>query len=651
MKTNNTDEIRNRLTELTDKLNDYAYRYYVLDDPVVTDDVYDRMYDELVGLEKQSGIVLPDSPTRRVGGEPVRAFEPHTHINRLYSLDKCRTFDELREWAEKVRKAAGGETPLFTLEYKLDGLTLVVTYIDGDFAWAATRGNGVVGETVTAQAKTIKSIPRHIDVKGRTEVKGECIMRRSAFRKYNETAEEPLKNPRNGAAGALRNLDPEVTAKRNLDMVFYDVNYIEDGSVHSQQEGVSWLKNHGFHTEKLSVTSDIDEIIRQIQAVDRDKLDFDIDGMVIKTDSYALRDKLGFTDKFPRWAIAYKFEAEETTTRVIDVVWQVGRTGKLTPLALLEPVELCGATVRRATLNNYADIQRKKVRKGSTVFIRRSNDVIPEILSAVEGTGTEDIAKPIVCPDCGAPVVESGAHLFCSNRENCRTSIIASITHFASKDCMDIEGLSKSTVTRFYDELSLRHAYSLYDITRQDLLGLESFKDKKADNLLAAIERSKHVKLSSFINALGIPNVGKVLASDLASIYGDIEKLAAASPDELAKIDDVGEIVANGIHGFFEKNKDLPKQFFDRGVTPVADVATSGAFDGQYVVLTGTLASMTRSKAAELIEARGGKVQNSVTGETTLLVAGEKAGSKLAKAQAAGIRIINENEFLSLVNA
>ena len=646
--TKNIDEIKNRLTELTDKLNDYAYRYYVLDEPAVADDVYDKLYDELVALEKRSGITLPNSPTRRVGGEPVKAFEPHTHINRLYSLDKCRTFDELREWAEKVRKTAGGEKPLFTLEYKLDGLTLVVTYVDGEFAGAATRGNGITGETVTAQAQTITDIPRRINVKGRVEVKGECIMRRSVFEKYNETAAEPLKNPRNGAAGALRNLDPSVTAKRNLDMVFYDVNYLEENTVRSQQEGIEWLKSHGFQTEILSITSDIDEIIREIQSVDRDGLDFDIDGMVIKTDSYALREKLGYTDKFPKWAIAYKFEAEETTTRVTDVVWQVGRTGKLTPLALLEPVELCGATVRRATLNNFGDIGRKKVRIGSTVFIRRSNDVIPEILAAVDGTGTREIAKPDVCPDCGSPLVEIGAHLFCSNRENCRMSIIAAIAHFASKDCMDIEGLSKNTITKFYDELGLRHAYSLYDITKSDLLALDSFKDKKADNLLSAIAGSKRVKLSAFINALGIPNVGKVLAADLAEIYGDIRKLASASKEELAGIDDIGDVVASGIRNYFDKHSDELEQYFSRGVVIINDEKKSGIFDGQNVVLTGTLLSMPRSKAAALIQERGGKVQSSVTGETTLLVVGENAGSKLSKAKAAGIKIIDEAEFLSL---
>lgn len=648
---NNIEKIKNRIIELTDKLNDYAYRYYVLDEPSVTDDVYDKLYDELAGLEKESGFILPNSPTKRVGGEPVKAFEPHTHINRLYSLDKCRSFEELREWADKVRKAAGGETPLFTLEYKLDGLTLVVTYIDGEFAGAATRGNGVVGETVSAQALTIKDIPRRINVKGRVEVKGECIMRRSVFRAYNETAVEPLKNPRNGAAGALRNLDPSVTAKRKLDVVFYDVNYIDDNSIHSQQEGVEWLKSHGFHTEKLSITSDIDSIIDEIRTVDRDKLDFDIDGMVIKTDSYALRDELGYTDKFPKWAIAYKFEAEETTTKVIDVVWQVGRTGKLTPLALLEPVELCGATVKRATLNNYGDIERKKVKIGSTVFIRRSNDVIPEILAAVENTGTAEIRKPESCPDCGAPLVENGAHLFCTNRENCRTSIIAAIAHFASKDCMDIEGLSRSTIAKFYDELGIRHAYSLYDITKRDLLDLDSFKDKKADNLIAALEKSKRVKLSAFINALGIPNVGKVLAADLADIYGDIEKLASASCEELARIDDIGNVVASDIRAYFDKNPDIAEKYFSKGIVIIKDEKTSGVFDGQNVVLTGTLSAMPRSKAAKLIQERGGRVQNSVTGETTLLIAGDNAGSKLAKAKAAQIKIIDEKEFLKLVDS
>lgn len=646
-----TQNEKNSMQRLVDELNDYAYRYYVLDDPAVTDDVYDKLYDELLALERDVGERLPDSPTARVGGEPISAFLPHTHISRLYSLDKCRSFDELREWAAKAVKAADGEEIAFTLEYKLDGLTLCVTYENGIFRGAATRGNGVTGEDVTEQARTIRSIPMRIDFRGVTEAKGECIMRRSAFRKYNETAEEPLKNPRNGAAGALRNLDPSVTAKRNLDMIFYDVNYISDDSVRSQEEGVEWLRKNRFKTEKLLVSRDIEEIISAISAVDRDALDFDIDGMVVKVDDYALREKLGFTDKFPRWAIAYKFEAEETTTKVKDVVWQVGRTGKLTPLALLEPVELCGATVRRATLNNYGDILRKKVKIGSTVFIRRSNDVIPEILSAVDGTGSGEVTKPTVCPDCGAPVVENGANLFCTNRESCRTAVIARLAHFVSKDCMDIDGLSTNTLGKFHDYLGVREPYQIYDVTRDDLLTLESFKDKKADNLIAAIEKSKSPRLSAYINAFGIPNVGKKLAYDLSVKYGSVDKLAAASADELAAVDDIGEHIAADITGFFAENRELDGELRRRGVTPLADVVTEGPLGGESVVLTGKLASMPRSKAAEAIQALGGKVQSSVTKETTLVVAGEDAGSKLDKAKAAGIRVIGESEFLSLINA
>ena len=636
---------------LVRKLNDYAYRYYVLDDPAVTDNVYDKLYDELLSLERETGERFPDSPTARVGGDPVAAFKSHTHIARLYSLDKCRTFDELRTWAEKIISAAGGSAVTFTLEYKLDGLTLVVTYENGLYKCAATRGNGVTGEDVTEQARTIRSIPMRIPFGGTVETKGECIMRRSAFFKYNETADEPLKNPRNGAAGALRNLDPGVTAKRNLDMIFYDVNYISDDSVHSQTYGIDWLKNNKFKTEKLCVTSDIEQIIAEIQSVDRDSLDFDIDGMVIKVNDYELRSRLGYTDKFPRWAIAYKFEAEETTTTVRDVIWQVGRTGKLTPLAVLDPVELCGATVKRATLNNYGDILRKNVRIGSTVFIRRSNDVIPEILSAVDGTGSGEIAMPTVCPDCGAPVEMRGAHLFCTNPDGCRTRTIAQLAHFASKDCMDIDGLSSNTLSKFHDYLGVRSPADIYKLTREDLLTLEAFKDKKADKLLASIERSKDIGLSAYINALGIPNVGKKLAADLADRFGSIDGLSEASEEELASIDDIGERTASDITEFFRNNSDLDKNLRACGVSPHAEKKKNGILSGEKAVLTGRLLSMTRSQAAAAVEAHGGTVQSSVTKETTLVIAGEDAGSKLDKARAAGIRVIGEKEFLSLINA
>lgn len=643
------DVDKNRMSELVSQLNEYAYRYYVLDDPSVADNVYDKLYDELLLLEKQTGTVLPDSPTKRVGGEPIKEFVPHTHINRLYSLDKCQSVESLIAWDEKIKKAVG--KIVYTLEYKLDGLTVVITYKNGVLFCASTRGNGVTGEDVTAQVMTIKSVPSSIPYKGTVEVKGECIMRRSAFKKYNESAIEPLKNPRNAAAGALRNLDPRVTASRNLDIIFYDVNYIQDNSVSSQKNGIKWLKNNRFKTETLSTTSDINDIIKSIQTVNRDALDFDIDGMVVKVDSYDYRIGLGFTDKFPRWAIAYKFEAEETTTVVEDIQWQVGRTGKVTPIALVSPVELCGATVRRATLNNYADICRKKVNIGSTVFIRRSNDVIPEILSAVDGDENIVVVKPTVCPACGSILTENGAHLFCNNFDGCRPQIIARLTHFVSKPCMDIDGLSEKTLAQFYDVFGLKYVYELYYLSRDKLRGLDSFKDKKADNIINAINSSKHVALSAFINALGIPNVGKKLAYDLAEVYKSIDSLAAATQTELASIDDIGDIVASGIVDYFRERSHIYKKLIEKGVEPVfAQKSEGGTFSGKKVVLTGTLEHYSRSDAGKIIESMGGIILSSVTKDTDLLIVGANAGSKLEKARKAGITVIDENEFISMIN-
>ena len=527
---------------------------------------------------------------------------------------------------------------------------MVFTYENGNLIIASTRGNGTTGEEVTAQALTIKSVPLTIPAEEKAEVKGECIMRRSAFRAYNETAVEPLKNPRNAAAGAIRNLDPKITASRRLDMIFYDVNYIESDLIKTQSDGLNWLKNNKFKTEKICITSDIEEIITKIEAVDRGVLDFDIDGMVIKVDDFALRERLGYTDKFPRWAIAYKFPAEETTTTLNDVIWQVGRTGKLTPLALLKPVELCGATVKKATLNNYSDICRKKVRLGSTVFIRRSNDVIPEILSAVEGTGRADVPMPEVCPACGAKLYEEGAHIFCPNTDNCRPQIVSRLAHFVSKDCMDIDGLSEKTLGAFYDSFGLTKPHELYDLNKEDLLKLESFKDKKADNVVKAIKNSKEVSFSAFINALGIPNVGKKLASDLSEKYANISELIAATEEELLTLNDVGEIVAKGIVNYFANNASDVDLLLSKGLQVKTVEKKEGVFSGQSVVLTGSM-EIPRSKASKMIEERGGKVLSSVTKQTTLVVVGENAGSKLVKAQSLGIKTITETEFLALINA
>lgn len=639
-----------RMKELVELLNKYAYQYYVLDEPTVSDVQYDVLYNELLELEKESGTVLPDSPTKKIGGDPIKAFTPHTHINKLYSLDKCNSFEELRAWDGKLRQIRSDIE--YTVEYKLDGLTLCLTYEDGLLKCASTRGNGEVGEDVTAQVLTVKSVPTRIPYTETVEVQGEGIMRLSAFNKYNETAAEPLKNARNGVAGAIRNLDPKVTASRNLDVIFYNVNYTENGYLSSQEENIEFLKNNRFKTEKLFVTSDIEEVISYIASVDRSSLDFLIDGMVVKVNSVSLREELGYTEKFPRWAMAYKFEAEETSTKLLDVEWNVGRTGKLTPLAILSPVELCGVTVKRATLNNYGDILRKKVRIGSNVFIRRSNDVIPEILGIAEDfEDSKEILPPTHCPSCGSELYENGAHIFCPNEENCLPQIIGRLEHFCSKDCMDIRGISESTITQIVKAYDVKEPTDLYKLTREQIAALEGFKDKKTDNFIASVEKSKSATLASFINAIGIENVGKKAAKDLAERFCNVDALAKATKEELLAIDEVGEIMADCIIGFFASHSALIEEFKAIGINPQMEekVKTEGVFSGLKVVLTGTLSAFPRSVAAKEIEVRGGEVMSSVTKLTDLVIVGEDAGSKKAKAEKLGIKIINEQEFLKLL--
>ncbi len=639
-----------RMRELVDTLNDYAYRYYVLDEPIVSDKEYDKLYDELVTLEKTSGIVLFDSPTKRVGGEPLKAFESHTHLHRLYSLDKCNSFEELRAWFEKIDQTLGF-APECTLEYKLDGLTICLTYRDGKLATGATRGNGETGEDVTEQVTTIRSVPLTIPFKGVIEAQGEGIMRISALNKYNETAAVPLKNPRNGVAGAIRNLDVKETAKRNLDVMFYNINYYGGDVTMSQTEQIEFLKNNRFKTGMCFVSDDIEKIIEKIKSVDRNTLDFAIDGMVVKVNDNSARLALGYTDKFPKWAIAYKFEAEETTTELKDVVWQVGRTGKLTPLALLEPVELCGATVRRATLNNYGDICRKNVTIGSRVFIRRSNDVIPEILGVAQsGDNPQEIEKPTACPVCGSGLIEEGANLFCPNFYGCRQQIVARIVQFCSKECMDIDGISIKTAEQLYDILSVRSAAELYGLTASDLEKIDGFKDKKIYNFINAVQKSKSVDLAHFIGALCIDNVGRKTARDLAERFGSMDALRAATAEELVEIPDIGEVVAQSIVEYFEKHGEVVDRYRDIGIDPHYE-KKEGVLTGLKFVLTGSLPTLTRGEAKNMIERAGGIVQSGVSSATDIVVAGEAAGSKLEKARKLGKKIIDENELIDMINA
>ena len=643
-----------RITQLITELNKHGHAYYTADSPLISDAEYDALYDELAALEKETGYVAPNSPTRRVGGDVLDAFVKHTHIAPLYSLDKAKTADEVRAWEKRAEKALPNTTFTYTLEYKFDGLTINLTYDNGMLVTAATRGNGVVGENVTEQIKTIKNVPLTVPYQGRFEAQGEGIIRLSVLEKYNQTAETPIKNARNGAAGAIRNLDPKATAKRNLDAFIYNVGYIEGINFEMHTEMMDFLKQNGFNTSEYFKTyNNIEDVIAELERVaeNRSSLDFLIDGMVIKINSLAQREILGNTEKFPRWAVAYKFEAEETTTTVLDVTWEPGRTGKLTPTAILEPVDIGGVTVSRATLNNYGDILRKNVKIGGRVFIRRSNDVIPEILGNADEDGTP-IEKPTVCPACGTELVEDGAHLFCLNQLSCKPQMVSSLAHFASRDAMNIETFSEKTAETLIEQLDIRDVADLYYLDFEKIKTLDGFKDKKVENLKSAIEASKTPELAAFIYALGIRNVGKKTAKDLASVFKTYDGIKSASLEDLTAVPDIGDIVAGSVIDFFAHKDymDVVQRLFDAGVKPqetANDIEQNEHISGKTFVLTGTLPTLKRGDAQGMIEKAGGSVSSSVSKNTDYVLAGESAGSKLAKANDLGVTVIDEETFLS----
>ena len=645
---------RERMEALVRRLNETAYAYYVLDQPVISDMQWDQLYDELKALEAETGIVLEESPTRHVGGAPMAGFAEHRHLTRLWSMDKVQSMEELDAWIARTEKLAGRSDLRYYLEYKFDGLTLNLTYRDGQLVQAATRGNGVTGEAILPQAKTIHTVPWTIPYKGLLEVQGECIMRLSTLEKYNQTAKEPLKNARNAAAGALRNLDPAVTASRHLDAFFYQIGTIDSPPYHSQPEMLDFLRSNGFQVSPYLGTGigreALEAGLRVVEAV-RPTLDWLIDGVVIKVGDTALREQMGFTDKFPRWAVAYKFKAEECVTRLENVTWELGRTGKLTPLAHVAPVDFYGVTVRRATLNNWSDIQRKRVAVGCNVWIRRSTDVIPESIGRAGDTVPGEVPeeKPSRCPACGEPQVEKGAHLFCMNRVSCKPQAVARMSHFAGREAMDIDGLSEKTAAQCYDQLGVREAADLYDLTMEQLLTLDGFKEKKAQNLLSALDRSRQCGLDAFLFSLGIPNIGRKTARDLAQRFPTLDALMDASMETLTAMPDIGEIVAGSILEFFSfpENRQMIDRLLAAGVRPLpVRPAEEGAFSGMTIVVTGTLPSLSRKEAEDLIRARGGSAAGSVSKKTAFVVAGEAAGSKLVKAQTLGIEVIDETEFL-----
>ena len=656
-----------RMRGLIDKLNEASRRYYDQNESDISDDEWDAMYAELRKLEEKTGERMADSPTRRVGGAVLEGFEQHRHIARLWSMDKAQSEEEILAWAQRCEKqtteAGGLPKNSYCVEYKLDGLTVNLTYDGGRLIQAATRGNGEVGEAILPQAMTIRTIPLTIPFTGRMEVQGEGIMRLSELKKYNETSAEPLKNARNAAAGALRNLDPQVTASRHLDAFFYQIGYIEGRSFETQQDMLDFMKANGLNISPfVRPAQTIEEALEAVHQIEKERetLDFLIDGATIKITDMRTREVLGTTDKFPRWSIAFKFPAQETVTKLLKITWEVGRTGKLTPLAHLSPVDICGVTVKRATLNNYDDICRKRVRIGSEVWVRRSNDVIPEIMGVVwdgEGEAPEtDIQPPTVCPACGGPLVklrQDGVHLFCLNRTSCRPQAIARMAHFASRQGMDIETFSTRTAGLFYDELGVRSAADLYSLDREKLVALKGFGEKKADKLFAELEKSKDCELDAFLFAIGIPNIGKKTAYDLMAHFGTLEALMGATEQELVDIEDVGEIVASSITEYFadEENRRFVNRLLEAGVHPQMHMQEDAGtlFEGLTFVLTGTLPTLSRAQAQEMIRKNGGKATGSVSKKTSIVLAGESAGSKLDKARELGVTIIDEAQFLRMI--
>ncbi len=649
--------------ELVDLLNRWAYSYHVLDAPEVPDSEYDRLYDELVALERQTGEILPDSPRRRVGASPLAGFAPHPHIARLWSLDKAQTKAELAQWfarTEKLLASSALPAQIYAVEYKLDGLTVNLTYDSGSLVQAATRGDGIVGESVLAQVTTMRSIPLSIPWQGLLEIRGEVFMRKSALKAYNESAPEPLKNPRNGAAGALRNLDPSETAKRKLSAFFYSVGTIDNAPYADHAGMLSFIREQKLpvspYLETASTPEDVYALLDAIERA-RETLDFDIDGAVIKVSDLRARHTLGFTDRFPRGEIAFKFPALEVVSELLDVTWEVGRTGKLTPLAHLKPVDIAGATVARATLNNIADIEKKQVYVGASVWVRRSGDVIPEILGVVD-TGAasgQPIDIPEHCPACGEKVEMRGAHLYCVNRY-CGPRVLAALTHFCSREAMDIEGLSEKTLDTLCTERGVRDPADLFALTEADLIGLPLIAEKKASLLIRGIHTARTRPLARFIFALGIPNVGRATARDLANHFRTLAEIANASAEDLVAIAEIGDIVANSILDWFKQDENivLLKKMADNNVHPIESApqlsASALPLSGKTVVITGTLSTMSREEAQERAIAAGAKTSGSVSSKTSYVVAGEKAGSKLTKARELGVPVLTEDEFARLLS-
>lgn len=654
---------REEMRYLRDYLNEQGYRYYVLDAPVIPDYEYDRLNRRLEELEAaHPEEITPDSPTQRVGGKILEGFQPYSHEVPLESLQDVFNSEEVAEFCEKMTEALGSGAD-YSVEPKVDGLSVALEYRDGVFVRGATRGDGRIGEDVTENLKTIRSIPMTLPEKlPRLIVRGEVYMSRAVFEEINAMRElqgKPLMaNPRNAAAGSLRQLDPKLCAQRKLDIQVFNLQLAEGMAFSSHAETLDYLASQRFKVIPRKTLSGISAVQAEIDRINDERMEypFDIDGAVVKVNSLSDREILGSTAKFPKWAVAFKYPPEKKPSRVLDIVVQVGRTGVLTPKAVLTPVRLAGTTVTNATLHNQDYITEKDIRIGDTVIVQKAGEIIPEIVEVVKEQrpdGTEPYILPETCPVCGAPAVrdEDGAALRCTGAE-CPAQLLRNITHFAGRDAMDIEGLGPAVVQQLVDSGLIRNAADLYSLHAADVARLERMGAKSAENLIRAIEASKSRDLSRLLYGLGIRQVGEKAAKVLAARFRTLDALDAASEEELTEIPDVGAITARCIADYLAQpqSQDLIARLKAAGVNMESTAQlVDERFAGMTFVLTGTLTRFDRKTAQGLIEERGGKAAGSVSKKTTYVVAGEAAGSKLNKARELNIPILTEEEFAAML--
>jgi len=655
-------DVKQEVELLRRELEQAGYEYYVLDNPTMSDYDYDHKLRRLEDLElAHPELLSPDSPTQRVGGAPVSDFAKVTHRVPLESLQDVFDYDELRQFDQRVRAVEPEAT--YVVEPKVDGLSVALEYEDGLFVRGATRGDGQVGEDVTENLRTIHSIPLRIpDAPSKLIVRGEVFMSKKVFHQLNEERERRgealFANPRNAAAGSLRQLDPKIAAQRKLDAIIFNVQWVDGIQFSTHQETLEYLKQKNYKVVPHYTCKTVDEVIECISHIGETREDFlfDIDGAVVKVNDLAHRTQLGSTAKFPRWAAAYKYPPEEKPTQLLDIVVQVGRTGVLTPKAILAPVRLAGTTVTNATLHNQDFISEKDIRIGDTVLVRKAGEIIPEVLSVLidkRPEGTQPYHLPDTCPECGQPVCrdEDGAHIRCTGAE-CPAQLLRNLAHFASRDAMDIEGLGIAVVELLVNAGLVKSAADLYYLEPQSVAALERMGKKSAENLMEAVERSKENDLGRLLYAFGIRQVGQKAAKTIARHLGSLQALQEASAEDLMCVDDIGTVTAQSIRSWFDspQSQHLIRRLMEAGVNmTAAQQGSDRRFEGMTFVLTGALERFTRDEASALIEERGGKAAGSVSKKTTYVVAGESAGSKLKKANELGIPVLTEDEFAQML--